>query len=52
MLDLLTFPEQPRRSRHCLKLSDIYGDAHERALKKVGHCGGSMRAIGHCSFTR
>ena len=52
MLDLLSFSEQPRRSRHCLKLSYVYDAADERALKKVGHCGGVMRVIGHCSFTR
>ncbi len=52
MLDLLSFSEQSRGSRHCLKLSDVYGAGDERALKKVGHCAGFMRAIGHCSFTR
>ena len=52
MLDLLSFPEQPRRSRRCLKLSDIESAASERALQKVGNCAGFMSAIGHCSFTR
>jgi hypothetical protein len=47
MLDLLSFSEQACRSRHCLKLSRGYGATVERALKKVGHCGGVMRDIGH-----
>jgi hypothetical protein len=52
MLDLLSFPKQSRRSGYCLKLSDAHGAGDERALKKVSYCGGFMRAIGHCSFTR
>jgi hypothetical protein len=37
MLDLLSFPEQPRSSRLCFKLGHVYGAGDERALKKVGH---------------